>query len=1558
MATWKVKGVVPDSDDEEELDSQSVHGGDEAHGGNLDGDSPGPEHTVRHTGLECPRAENDAADDDHTITPPPENVVPNLNADSNVSSFHSSPQRLFRDPRTLFDLDDARGSQSSQRTINSLSAGGLPAQDEISTTYVRLTSPMSSPLSSLPESQFGSPPQEIFESLGHPENMATQPHINLSTAAAALLPAFEDTVDYSGRNFRQRNAIQLHPYILEQERYRQTLKARGMTPMRLVQPSDEHLKKSRHISEEPESQEFETESQAMDIDSNSVLPSSTQSTANESRGDEEFPDIDELFRGQQLPPPHPAPKHRLKQYSSSSRQRQLTKGNSQWAQPTRRIIREDSIFDVPASPPQTSSPLPSMPRDAGDFTSRPLSHSPSALEEDELAPRNVNDLPTPATSVARPVPNHDLINLSSDEDDPFATDRGDSSSSSAEESVEIRRISKKFRGVLPASHSRLDQHLKGPKSMNSTLREAINAASGTEPVRRGVALPRPSRASRTPSPTSNRGMPLFSDDSDEDDNQISSAGFVMEDNDSPMSDLFSRHRIGFAEEDDKVDAMLPSRKRQERRPGTYPSKRRRLGGTSLRKHGTHTRQPRITEHLTSQNPGPPRRRKRQHSGEASRRSGGEISRPRKRSAPPRLGILDVIEANDHDPKDVPQFIRLAARAARSKRDYGRQSPSKKSIRLASRNDTYDAQSVLQNWKDGNIIPRDLGYKSRKISESSRNPLNPISANGQTRLRPPIATKSRNLGLQAERYASQPHRLVISRAKQSSMNDFVTSEPPPHRPNQDTMQESTPIVRKRQENRQFSAPKLRPAQLESSETDYSQRHPAAAFGSRKKALDNLYRVARKRRAPQSNIPLSRFLANESASVSTLDDEPLPIVDESFANSSRPAKMISKCRKRPPQRIDIGAAVYRQPSEPLILELLAPKEIQDSHQEGNRLQGLAKYGTRYTIHFDIFPLQSGIFFHEATFIGSGRLLEVLKNPPPELSDGFRGTITYNLGDKTFEWGQWNENVSSDLGVCFDWILDQLNQPLLPSLISTSRNDVVAMATFVIDYVQRHLSFTDLQQQETFFSRVIIVMNEALGRLELKSDIVEEHQLQSKIEVTSMWSVLIMQLLQISRSQPNQFSMTLKLEELLISTSRHCLGFLFRKGFDDVRKLYDDLQYLSIRANGIMKEQNVVHSLLMVMKILDAARIPRGSFWDVANTFLLDANVTTLNDARSMEKTWYSIFTLLPLCEFDESGVVIPGRRQRAVFDNWAIPTKMLKTVFMLYSSGSRQSPSFNDYCRALVSRCHYLITEWGWWKCNGIIGTVFDFFASHSLGHLRNEEVYKSPHFLEELNTEPSLAVEPDDRCFHIFLKVVALAIKHMRNANEGKSIRNLVFRLLPNHDRQYPKEETLDTRDLASLRNHHDLLCTLYWAAPAEQRPSLTLIQDLVIADRSHNAACLINLRAWQQLARFAFTWYTTSESFQPFLVWQNRFWDKLSSQFLEEESNTRKQAALLVGQLVTERHLQETITRNKASTKALLCSCINAIGTAICSATNSDAAMAAFNSRKSYKASIVRKTNI
>jgi len=260
------------------------------------------------------------------------------------------------------------------------------------------------------------------------------------------------------------------------------------------------------------------------------------------------------------------------------------------------------------------------------------------------------------------------------------------------------------------------------------------------------------------------------------------------------------------------------------------------------------------------------------------------------------------------------------------------------------------------------------------------------------------------------------------------------------------------------------------------------------------------------------------------------------------------------------------------------------------------------------------------------------------------------------------------------------------------------------------------------------------------------------------------------------------------------------------------------------------------------------------------------------------------------------------------------------------------------------------EWGWWKCSSIIGTIFDFFALQKLFHLRNEEVFKSPRFLEELDIKPSLEIEPEDRCFHIFLKIVALAIKQLRQAGDEKGIRNLVARVLPNHDRQHLREDDSDDRDRAAIRNHHDLLCTLFWAAPPNQRPQLTLIQDLVVPDRSHNALCMINLRAWNQLARFVLSSPSPSTSFRPLIKWQSTFFAKIFDQYVHLDSNTRRQVDVPqypVQRSILEEAIQDFVDKNRESTVPVLRTVLENIHWTVAYAKDGPSLMEAFNHGKS-----------
>ncbi|TVY46396.1 Protein mms22 [Lachnellula occidentalis] len=1601
MANWKEKGEVPDSDDDDDLDldfdvdlgvdspsHSSVTHNEVATG--LIIEEPSEEHNEEHhqdvlqngniheedesPALSNPALERTSADAEHLE----DRGGGDSREEEPLKSFiqaHEAPLQPpptspegFRFPLGFVDYDDTENTLSASQRHDQVSGPELVVEDDISQTYS--SSPLTTPPSSQASTRMGMSRSTESERHQASDNPVQRIQPESTTEERPFPPLQGPALDVYRRTFRQRNLIQLHPYVIEEEKYRRIARARGMTPLRLAQIQDEKNKKARDASSpDPDSQDMEfemEESQQMDVDwdppSSPPLPPSAQNvheTENTNEvpaigsDDDEFPDIEELLRAP-IPAPHRAdPKRRVKTYTSKPQKTSLSKIQTQ--RPRTTWSKSSDIFDVPASPPATSSPFTAASHITRTSLSRTLSYSsskeatPTRLEQDAPAFYGAADLPTPATSAVKPIPEPVFDDSDSDLGDPFGTGihSPHSSASSSAELVQVRKVGKKIRGVLPASHLRLDQPRRKLTASSRTQRQSFSVSPAKLSARRGVALPKPSGTAGSPSAATHTGMHFLSDDSDDD--EIDENGFVMEDDRvNELDQLFPRE--GSADEDDRIDPMLPSHKRQTKLASGNFRKRRRLDPAAVpRKRGSGSvRQPKITEHLNQ-----PRRPSKSNAsqfreGKPSSRHAklANISRSTKQ-IPPKLSILDVTDVNNHSRSAIPHFVRIAARTARLKPGQGKQSPSNKYIRLANREDTFDAQSVLEDWRGGKIKPKLLTILPDPSVSVTRRPLDPIASNRQTRLQSPISKERHSLNVR-NRPMEMPRKIVVSRMKQRSMKNFVTSQEPMvdnHPP---------PTGKRRVWNHQQTrpdkshriAPSARPAQLEAPEMDYSHQNPASAFKSTKKTLDAIYRTARKRRGPQVNLQLGRFLADDDAVNSRVDFQ-----REAGETPVTPPTQLtlkgSRRRKPQPERVDVGAARYRQPSEPMVLEVLSPTFSHDVSHEGSKLQGLGKFGTKYPLHFDIFPLQSGIYFHETTFIGSGRLSKAVKGSSVQ-----RGAVdqyaSIRLGDRAFRWGLWNEVVSSEIGVCFDWILDQHLSSSPASILPTV--NTISVATFIVDYVQDHLSFTDSDDHTDFLTRLIEVLQDVSSRV--KSQISAAQQTHSQlIEISNRTMLIGLRVLQIARARSENAALGFKVEDVLKSIARTCVGLLLAHGLEGIRKLYDDLQYMSFRDRGIRHDHFAAESWVIVMRVLEAAHMPRGSFWDIVNQELIDNEAKSTNDARIMEKLWYSMFSLLPLCEFDEFGIVKPGQRRNVSFDNWSLPQQMLKTLFSLYSSNPRQSPGFNDYCRALVSRCHYLITVWSWWKCSGVIGAIFDFFASQKLAHLRNEEVYDSPRFLRELDKEPSLEVDPEDRCFHIFLKIVAMAIKHMEKAGDIKSIRNLVARLLPNHARQYPKEEAIHQRELASLRNHHDLLCTLYWVAPADHRPSLSLIQELVIADRSHKEACLINIRAWENLARFVVTDSSSSVTYQPFALWQNEFSAKLYQQYLGIESEVRHQAEVLEKtdrNPISEGLLKQTILANRRSTMETLRVMVRAMDYTVKTATSPQLAIQAFNPGRSF----------
>lgn len=1325
-----------------------------------------------------------------------------------------------------------------------------------------------------------------------------------------------------GRSLRPRKPIQEYPYLIESVQYSKTWKSHGLRPVRVLAD----IEKKRRQEEDSQEQDFEDSqiiskdiaqeeseesqqtgstavyperdddallsdheeepSSASTLKPRPMLPGQNMQSSQEE--EEEFPDPNDVEKWKSNKAAHRVGKRRPSPKASSKRKLPRLGDSARIAKDTLVLPDNDDIFDIPASPPQTSPGV--------------LATTPMAVTSRLEGRSTVILTPKPSSNISSriqtPEPIHhysELIDLTSLENQ-YSEDDSDVASFHARSENEPDQVllgAKRIRGLLPASWLRLDQQTSMQKP-KPTVRHRSPVLSPERSVRKGVAQ------RRLALPQMGSSFALFlSDDSDDLDS------FAR-----PQEPDISFHDISTSAanddaasviEEDHIDNMF-SRDKRANIESIGPNKKRKRGHQSMfdGRPGQRKRQQRITGLLSRTKSVPNAGTGRLQP--SNRGQGAE--RPEKRnrgkqsiSRPPRLSILDVVEPN------APAFIRIAARTTSTRRDQGRSSPSKKVIMLGTRQDTIDAVGVLKSWNEGKIQPRkSVSFSARRHTRQDGGVKITNQAHGIPSPELIQAQSSRAKGL--TRF-SQPRRLV----KQASMDTFVTTGP------------RSPYLGLYTEDSQAEEPTphnplYRPAQLEMTGSTANRY----MFDAQKRALDAMYRRSRKSLPAPRNSSLEQSISRQTPAYSRqLIAEDLRPPESNRAPEPPKVKRRAKFRKQiHPQLLDVSAPRYAHANDPLPREDSPPARGLDRSRDdvAGKLIGLAPYGTHYTQHFEVFPLDRGVFFHENTILGSGRLKRALDSRLLGNLRGHRGRCTFTIGERTLSWGTWDAETSSELGIVFDWMVDQLDGSSVDADLGNT--SPVRAANFILNYLQDHLALVDAESPNIFASRILDVLQAIERRLkETASNLA--YATQPLIEVFTRILVIVMQSLRLLQ-RLNKISEAFQTEEILKRLAATTARVLLRTNLQEVRRVYSHLQQMPFREKGIQNEEYSVICWVTLIRILEEAGIPRAGFWGVISTPLSESAETTF-DMTVLEQAWRNLFTLLPLGEFDSAGVAIPGMRHKTPLEGWVAPQRLLRRVFQVYQSNSRQSPGFNDYLRAVASRCHYLVEQWGWYKCNLILGTIFDFFAAEDLHNLRNEEVYQSPKFLDELSASPSLATSPGDRCFHIYLKLIAMSIKRLKKAGMMKEIKNLVARLLPNHSRQYDKMMATHETDIAALRNHHDLLCTLYWAAPPDMRPSIQSIEGLVVLGSSHKEACLISLRTWSRLSRFVVSSSEDISAYKPLADWQKNISQQVLEQFLSVEAEVNQQLLGMSAEAcktITQHHKNIVISQNKRVAMDLL----------------------------------------
>lgn len=1401
-----------------------------------------------------------------------------------------------------------------------------------------LSSIPSSPSTTIAQGQQGLPTASLaIQSLGAVIDLTrtgTTPvgeHDASMGASNQVHPDYTQTLG-GGRSFRQRNPIQLHPYAIESEKYRQSLKARGIKPLHISNTQDNQANVAAQESQtlgadvQEGSQSTSRGSTDCEPPSSAIIQNSLEHLVHTPKeggqdDEDELPDFASLLRSRPEEFAASGNKRRKLSRTFTHKRQSLTKPPMPlpfgYTEAAVLVDEDDTMYDIPASPPFSGSSQDSISNASTPKFKVPRRITPVAL-------------PTPLTSSEpkkRPQPQQPESAESGD-DTAFAQDgvpfRIDSSAedrpSDDDPAKEMEAVQRRIRGVLPASWLRLDRKMQVTKTQ-AISRIDRDSSPETNDAQRGVArvITRP----RTKRPSLGTVVLSGDENSSKDSDSSESLpeldlrlgvarGLNQDSNGDPLERGLYRH--GEVGEDNRIDAMLPSLRRRisnSIKRSRNHAKNHRPSTTAITPSVPHKvqryqqNQPKMTHLLKS---------KRQRTSE---------------SGTPNLSILDAMSPVLGASSDIPAFLKIAARTARLRNDKGSHSSTYKALRLATHSDTGDINTTLRKWREGTILPRS------RVIEQSRKPLEPLSGNGEfIRMRhnnkPPakkmVSVKPRSLAAAKSRQDAPKLQGTLDNIIQWGSVPVVETQSRRYKYTHRNSKSKEPSNRGHVVSGPRSDGDVRPAMLETLGEAHVHGRSEMAF------REDLMRVNRLDDTVGGSNPVQTSTSNERAPTKHGYSERNDGVNAEGAIVLCPE--VDKMRRRKqlrPKRVELDLSDYVSFSDPTSLERTSqngvPTVLTTQHSV---LSGLECFGTHYSSDFDVTPLPTGTCFHKSTFIGSGDFHRSTALSQLGDIDQERGSTRFQLPMGHCVWGNWNENVSLQLGYAFEEVLRFLGNHTDHSLPMLKKYEtILKLQRCIINYVSDHLKFIDPVDRIAFLQRcsslVTTVWQELAGLdapVRQAFTTADDPVIDLNIQIGTLNLALSNQLCQIAQHDLVSNDLRAQLISLKTKTIRYALSLVLRERIATFDRFLRDPKRLDHYDQALHHGHAAIEAFVICCHILRNDCHSLASFWPVANEILPATFSNTAVDVRSLEALWHSLFTLLPFLELNSCGLLEAGRRFNFQFDNWAPVKQSVSIALEAYMSNSiGQNAAFNSYCRALFARCFRLVSDWNWARCESIIETLFDFFARNNLAHLKNEECHASPAFLENLAEDPLLEISASDRCFHILLKVVAKGLQRMRLVYPAKKIRDIVWRLMPNHGRFHPKEEMIRHKDLDALRNHHDLLCTLYWASPTEFRPRLTVLRNLVHLETLHREACHLNIRAWFYLVQFQLSIQEPLTSLQPFADWHDDLLTQILRQHKQARTEAEEQARLLGyqgGLGISKDLLETTIARNHRQVEAVL----------------------------------------
>ncbi|KAI1833949.1 hypothetical protein DTO006G1_286 [Penicillium roqueforti] len=1416
------------------------------------------------------------------------------------------PQEASEDDSPLSSLPSSFGSPSANDSTEIHADGMMEAEAE-----------------TLIDKEADLPQTVLVELDANPDDVL--PHLDIPEEVFRGLP------HAAQRTFRKRNAIQMHPYHLEQLKFAQQLQARGVKPF--GRPPQER----KQVTDESQGQDsYDPDAPPSSPPLEEYLPpvrherhrGPQSATQGREHHDSEHTQPSQARLAKRQKTSHsgtPKERHNL---HKPSKPRGVRDRNT----PTKNQ-NAVSIYDLSSSPPHTSrlSSTSRTPRASEGGFRFPRGWSPPG-EIAKSRAQEIQEAGQVQSAGAGTDNEGEVQSISSNSQSDQEETKSDA------EEREIRRFQRMIRGALPASHARLNQKNDKEKSL-----KLDRHASSQRPDGKGVARKLIRRGDRSKQPATQQARGLFDlgdSDSDDEDNRNDALGNASVANESSqmltgtlsLEDPFALEG-GDISEDNRIDYMSapvlrnPTGSRHKRNSLKRPKSKQSLPNGE--RQPKRPRQTRMTD--------------------ASYRA----RRTKKPSAVqrPRIGILDAPDVATKPLKEQSRLLRVATRRPRSRKDGGRQSPTQKFLKLASREDTVDANESLREWKRGAI------QQARISPPRSRAPENRHWTTNLSILSARAKSNAKNgriqfLDAEADTGFSSTNTVEPERV-QAPPESSAVSVPP----NQPPVAVSSARRKPEQHGHTWIIPRnvaitslkrntVRPAATSLAGPGRNQKMVPAMFNQSLSLLNRHYKNQRTSKPYKPSLTLDRYVSDSRSLSTGGNSSPMnasvaaaaaTVSAEARTQTPTPKASVSRRRlkKHPPKRINLDADEFRQNPDPatIVSDDLEPPIMThtgDVRPPSFGVAGLFNWQRFYPVDFGVPSLRDNTFFHGSTFIGSGEFSRSLQITGRDF-DGDAASFSIQLRDETFQWSRWNDTVSSEIGQVFDVIIDNVERSAVTSPetgITAALGVASRLYRLLIKYITENLVFTDPVDRTEFVTRAMGLVSQVRDPLAafLTSD---EYNKSGLVKIACFNMVFSNQIYQVASHRLVSPAIATEALDIVKISAKDVAGLIASKvGSSEFKTLLKQINQPEHRESGIRDEYPSAEAYVITKHLLRSSENYKGCFEDNQLETFNNKIIRNERDVGSLEAGWHGMFTVLPLNEIDPLGIARPGYQLTAANDNWILAKRLLAPALDHFESDSKAQPiSYNIYCRTLFLRCHRLINSWGWRECKPILDTLFDFFAKNTLHNLKLEEARGSPSFLDELDNNPSLDARVGEPCFHTFLKIVASGLRFLAKRYDKKKIRNFAWRLLPNHGRVYPKEQPLQHEDLEALRNHHDLLSTLYWAVPDGCRPRLETIRNLVHPATSHREACSINLRSWSRLVRFKLSTDEEVSGLDPFGDWYGYFVTELQQQhsYARKEIEAQNTGDNRVSQQVVER----TISQNQRQVETLLSNALTGLRIAV-----------------------------